>query len=153
MVIGQRIGFEITPFVLACKSGNLKMVKLLLKYAKIKNIYLNIGDACGYTGFHMACKHGHIHVVKELLDNSKCLGIFLNKSPLFVRNMNMNGLVSALDHNRVEVAKLILKHPQGQKLKVPNNHEFKSLLVSLHDEELKDLVYKNCFKEKKCTLL
>ena len=130
------------PFVSACNSGNLKMVKLFLKYAKRKSIDLNARDF-GNTGFYIACRLGHIDVVKELLDNSKDLGIDLNANPSYTNKYldNSNGLVSALNHKHVEVAKLILRHPQGQLLKVPNNYEFKALLVFLQDEELKDLVH------------
>ena len=92
-----------TAFIVACGYGNLKMVKLFLKYSKSKNINLNAKDKHGYTGFDTACMNADFHFVKALLDASKTYGI----------NLSIKGLVWAITCNPT-MAKFILKHPQVQ---------------------------------------
>ena len=120
---------QVTAFKLACKSGNLKMVKLFLKYSKSRNIDLNAKDKHGYTGFDTACIEGHFNIVKELLSTSKAYGI----------NLSTKGLVWAITCNE-DMAKFILKHPQGHLIHVPNNASVK-VCLNYHDEETSNLIY------------
>ena len=122
-----------TPFLLACESGNLRMVRLFLKYARSKNIDLNARGGNGLTGFHIACRDGHMDIVKELLDNSRDLEIDVNAQTFRFRT---NGLDFAINNKHFEVANLILQHSDS-------DSDSDSAAASVHkaiitDEELED---------------
>ena len=53
----------------ACKSGETKVVQLLLEYCNSEEIGLNTRDEHGRTSFMWACWNGHKDVVQLLLDN------------------------------------------------------------------------------------
>ena len=55
----------------ACKSGETKVVKLLLECCSPEESGLNIRDKVGWTPFMWACKNRHKDVVQLLLDNSE----------------------------------------------------------------------------------
>ena len=55
----------------ACKSGETKIVQLLLERCNSEESGLNIKDEYGNTAFMMACLHGHKDVVQLLLDHSE----------------------------------------------------------------------------------
>ena len=71
-----------TPFHLACQSGCLEIVQLLLENAeKSKNnhgIDLNAKTNFGITAFYYACMSGHFDVVKMLMKNKDALSIDIN---------------------------------------------------------------------------
>ena len=54
----------------ACKSGETKVVELLLEHCNSEESGLNIKDEDGRTAFMFACYCGHKDVVKLLLEHS-----------------------------------------------------------------------------------
>ena len=54
----------------ACKSGETKIVQLLLERSNAEESGLNIKDRNGITPFMWACRNGHVDVVKLLLDHT-----------------------------------------------------------------------------------
>merc|ERR1711991_571088 len=60
---------QVNALMAACQTGQVEVVKVLIKYAKIDDI-----DAKGNTALKYASHAGHIEIVKELLvavDNTK----------------------------------------------------------------------------------
>ena len=55
----------------ACKSGETKVVKLLLERCNSEESGLNIKDEYGMTAFMIACWNGHKDVVQLLLNHSE----------------------------------------------------------------------------------
>ena len=73
-----------TPFHLACKSGCLKIVQLLLKKTGLEininakgnyDIDLNSQTNTGQTALYYACMNGHLDVVKILIENAAASSI------------------------------------------------------------------------------
>ena len=56
-------------FLIACKVGNLKILKLLLEHGNDQDDRLNAADNKGWTPFMWACRKGRIHIVKFLLNH------------------------------------------------------------------------------------
>jgi len=58
-------------FLLACKNGDIEIVKLLMKYSCLnlvdKYSFLNLVDKYGNTGLMLACQYGRIDIIKFLL--------------------------------------------------------------------------------------
>ena len=62
-------------FITACKEGNLKLVKNLIKNT---NLNINKQDNNGNTGFHYACINGHLPIVEYFkVDALHCLKFML----------------------------------------------------------------------------
>ena len=60
---------EITPFALACKSGNLDIVKsLFIDSWQLNQQFDCINGVSGRTPLMLAAMHGHIDVIRQLLE-------------------------------------------------------------------------------------
>ena len=57
-------------FLMACKLGNLKIVKLILEHYSDKEDRVNATDDNGWTPLMWACLKRHNHIVKFLLNHS-----------------------------------------------------------------------------------
>ena len=64
----------------ACKSGETKVVQLLLERCNSEESGLNIKDEYGNTAFMVACYFGHKDVVKLLLEYSEVVDINIPES-------------------------------------------------------------------------
>ena len=67
-----------TAFILACISGEGKIVKMMLEVSSDRKINLNHRGLGGCTGFVKACQKKHEHIVKLLVTNSAKYNIDLN---------------------------------------------------------------------------
>ena len=67
-----------TGFHCACSSGQVKVVKILIKNSVECKINLNAKNGDGKTGFHYAFESGRIELVKVLIKNSVEFNIDLN---------------------------------------------------------------------------
>ena len=94
--------FKFTTFNMdifeASKSGNLEVVKVLLK----SGADVNVKDNWGWTPLMWECSYGHLEVVKFLLKNGADVNV---KS-----NYGSTPLVAACRYGHLEVAKVILGH-------------------------------------------
>ena len=60
---------EITPFALACKSGNLDIVKsLFIDSWQLNQTFSCINGVNGRTPLMFAAMHGHVDVIRQLLE-------------------------------------------------------------------------------------
>ena len=87
----------------ACKSGETKVVRLLLERFNCEENGLNIKNKRGFTAFMMACLHGHKEVVQMLLD---CSETNLNARS----NAGYTPFILACLGGCEEVVKLLLYH-------------------------------------------
>ena len=88
----------------ACKSGETKVVQLLLKCSNSEEIGLNTKDEFGCTPFMWACENGHKDIVKLLLDHSE--RIELNARD----NDGKTAFMIACKEGHKNVVKLLLDH-------------------------------------------
>ena len=56
-------------FLIACKVGNIEILKLLLNHGNCEDDRLNATDNKGRTPLMWACRKGRIHIVKFLLNH------------------------------------------------------------------------------------
>jgi ankyrin repeat protein len=59
-----------TPFMLACKSKNIKLVKTLLED---ETVDVNAKAFNGMTGFMMVCRSLNVELIKLLLSNNRII--------------------------------------------------------------------------------
>ena len=88
----------------ACKSGETKIVQLLLEHCATKEIGLKTKDEDGWTALIWACYNGHKDVVKLLLDHSE--RIELNAKTTWEETAFMR----ACSYGHTDVVKLLLDH-------------------------------------------
>ena len=94
---------ENSPFNIACNSGNLSLVNLLLRHSD--KINLNNKDGQGQSGFVSACRRGHVEVVKRLLEVSDEKGIDLN-----IRDAELDtGLCAARKKNQPNIVEILIE--------------------------------------------
>ena len=120
-----------SPFHIACACNNIELVKYFLTN---KNIDLHISDKYNNTPFSNACRNNNINIVKLFLSDKRfnlykdlkhtnvfidlcyygyinILECILNEKIInldFKNYNNSNGLMVAIDSNKIEVVKLIL---------------------------------------------
>jgi len=87
-----------TPLILACRSGNVEIVKLLLNQ---KRIDVNLESYSGTTPFLWACFHEKMDIVEVFLKNNQ---VDINKED----NCGCTPLIRASIWGKVEVVKRIL---------------------------------------------
>ena len=90
----------------ACKSGETKVVQLLLDCCNSEESGLNSIDEYGYTVFMWACQNGHKDVVQLLLENSE--RIELNA----ISNHGWTAVMHACSNGYTDVVKLLLDHSE-----------------------------------------
>eukprot|EP00981_Chlorochromonas_danica_P010271 scaffold3072_cov125-Ochromonas_danica.AAC.2 len=94
--VDSKFGF--TPLILACLTGHVVVVKILLADSRV-DVYKEAKNA--NTSLHLACSGGHVEVVKILLEDSR---VDVNKK-------NKDGdspLHYACKYGREEVVKILL---------------------------------------------
>ena len=64
-----------TPFLVACRKGQLNIALILQKKADELRIDLNAKDNNGWTAFHLACERGHANVAEMFMENLVNLSI------------------------------------------------------------------------------
>ena len=92
----------------ACKSGETKVVQLLLECCNSEESGLNSIDEYGYTAFMWACQNGHKDVVQLLLENSE--RIELNAINYF--DYQWTAVMHACSNGHTNVVKLLLDHSE-----------------------------------------
>ena len=101
---------ENSPFGIACNSGNLSLVNLLLQHSD--KINLNNRDRRGQSGFVSACRRGHVDVVKRLLEVSDEKGIDLN-----IRDVELDtGLSAARKKKHSNIVEILVEASKTKKL-------------------------------------
>ena len=98
----------------ACKSGETKVVQLLLERFNSEESGLNSKDKIGMTGFMWACKEGHKDVVKLLLDHSE--RIDLNARD----NRGWTAFMQACYNGHKDVVQLLLEHSKDVNTTIPD---------------------------------
>ena len=99
----------------ACKSGETKVVQLLLERCYFEETGLNIEDEMGMTALMWACYKGHKEVVQLLLDH------FDQHIELDARNDDgMSPLMWACHEGHKDVVKLLLDHSKRIELNSRN---------------------------------
>jgi len=101
----------------ACKEGDLKLVKSLLK----KDINLNEGDFHGRAPLIIACSHGHTEIVRVLLEDSR---IDVNQSDEHGRT----AFYFACWIGRADVVQLLLKNPKVDVNQPDTNYNWTPLI-------------------------
>lgn len=59
------MGSQMTPLQLACRSGNIRIVRLLLSH----NALPNVRESRGCTALHFACRYASLELVKLLIES------------------------------------------------------------------------------------
>ena len=67
-----------TPFLVACRRGQLNIALILLKKADELQIDLKAKDNVDHTAFHLACSNDHSDIAEMIMKNSSALNIDLN---------------------------------------------------------------------------
>ena len=88
----------------ACKSGETKVVQLLLERCNSEESGLNIKDGYGYTPFMWACCSGHKDIFKLLLDH------FERIEPNARSSYGWTAFMWACQKGHKDVVKLLLDH-------------------------------------------
>ncbi|VWU51611.1 ankyrin-repeat protein, putative [Hepatocystis sp. ex Piliocolobus tephrosceles] len=98
-----------TAFWYSCRSGNLKIAKMIFK----KGSNVNHQDANGITPLHICVKYGHINITKFLLENNVNINIQDNegRTPIFY----------AIIHNHYDIVKLLIENGADVEIKDNNN--------------------------------
>ena len=117
----------------ACKSGETKVVQLLLERFNSEESGLNSKDKIGMTGFMWACYNGHKDVVQLLLDHSE-------KIELNARSNNGNtAFTCACLNGHKDVVKLLLDNFERIDLNAINNSGRTALMAACQSGQ-KDVV-------------
>ena len=113
-----------TPFLLACKNGHLKIVKLILKNLKTAlevlkgtgfeinyildyvGTYINSQNKYGNTALHLACIRGLSDVVKILMEDGAVLDIYPNTK----NNCHQTAFLLACQKGHINVAKIFIEY-------------------------------------------
>ena len=83
---------SMSPFVVACKAGNVSKVRQLLAQSGDAAVDVHAGDGNGpEAGFRLACEHGHVDVVSELLglEDDRAVDVWSGSSWDESRDMEM----------------------------------------------------------------
>ena len=100
----------------ACKSGETKVVQLLLERCNSEESGLNIKDEGGWTSLMWACFYGHKDVIQLLMDHSD--RIELNARS----NLGMTAFILACSIGHKDVVKLLLDHSETIELNTRYNN-------------------------------
>ncbi len=93
----RELYLEMTVLHYACISGNLTIVKLLLKAGAYTHLF-----AKGGTPLHIACHNGHVEIVKQLLRDN-------NTDPNIRNKHGFTPLMEACLAENVEIATILLR--------------------------------------------
>ena len=117
----------------ACKSGETKVVQLLLERFNSEESGLNSKDKIGMTGFMWACYNGHKDVVQLVLDHSE-------RIELNARSKNENtAFTCACLNGHKDVVKLLLDNSERIELNAINNSGRTALMAACQSGQ-KDVV-------------
>ena len=120
----------------ACKSGETKVVRLLMERCNSEESGLNIKDKYGRTPFLWACYNGHKDVVKLLLDHSE--GIDLNTKDRWRKTAFME----ACRNGHKDVVKLLLEYSKVVNTNIPEN-------LRIPNKEIENLIKTHSMKVQK----
>ena len=110
----------------ACKSGETKVVQLLLDRCNSEESGLNAKDKNGCTAFMWACKNGHKDVVKLLFNNSD--RIELNART----KMGYTAFIVACHYGQKDVVKFLLNNSERIELNVRDRYGNNAFDVACH---------------------
>ena len=125
-----------TPFHLACYSGCLEIVQLLLKNANEAKdnpeIDLNAQTNFGLTPFYYACMSGHFNVVKMLMENSADLSIDI--TPKGQGNIWVGNATDCLACHRgqLDVVKIFIEYANSSNIDIKTKIKIKSDHKAFH---------------------
>ena len=120
--------------MIKCKSGETKVVQLLLESCSAEESGLNIKDEFGWTPLMLACHKGHNDVVKLLLDHSERLE--LNATT----KSGETALLWFCKRGYTDVVKLFLDHSERIELNAPDNDTLMTALMWACHNGCKDVV-------------
>jgi ankyrin repeat protein len=90
---------------IACKEGNLEIVKILIKYKNVRNTIINqIDYSNNETPLHIACFNGHIEIVKELFKYGSYMDYPSDKQNLMLKTP----LHLACEGGHIEIVKYLM---------------------------------------------
>ena len=108
----------------ACKSGETKIVQVLLERCNSEESGLNAKDEDGCTAFLLACFYGNTYVVKLLLDQSN---IDLNAR----NNHQLTAFILACsERGNEDVIKLLLDHSERINLNATDNYGLTAFILA-----------------------
>ena len=130
----------------ACKSGESKIVQLLLERSNAEESGLNIKDRNGITPFMWACRKGHAEVVKLLLDHSNSI-IELNErsnglyersrlllTPLWPiyekKSFGVTAFMFACENGHKDVVQLLLEYSGRVELNAENEEKWTAFMLA-----------------------
>ena len=101
----------------ACKSGETKIVQLLLECCNSEKSGLHSIDEYGYTAFMWACQNGHKDVVQLLLENSERIELNAISNHRWTafrtwKNQRWTAVMLACSNRHTDVIKLLLDHSE-----------------------------------------
>ena len=116
----------------ACKTGETKVVQLLLERCNSEESGLNIKDEDGGTAFMIACYNGRKDVIQLFLNNS-------NKIELNARSTTGNtAFMVACQFGGKDAVKLLLEHQDVVDINIPENVQLTEdvkNLIELHSNK------------------
>ena len=133
----------------ACKSGETKIVQLLLERCNSEENKLNFKDRYGITPFMWACRKGHADVVKLLLDHSNSI-IELNErsnglnersrfllTPLWPiyekKSFGVTAFMFACENGHKDVVQLLLEYSGRIELNARTNGGWTALMWACYN--------------------
>ena len=99
----------------ACKSGETKVVRLLLDHCNSEESGLNTEDEDGWTPYMWACRNGHKDVVQLLLDHPERIELNAranNGSPELMLDDRWTAFTMACWNGHKDVVQLLLEHSE-----------------------------------------
>ena len=119
----------------ACKSGETKIVQLLLEHCNPEESGLNVEDEGGWTAFMWACGLGNKDVVQLLLDHSDP-NIVLNSKD----DLEMTAFMWACQYGHKDVIKLLLDHSDQSFALLSKNDDGKTAMMIAYQCGRHDIV-------------
>ena len=128
----------------ACKTGETKIVQLILERCESEEIGLNIQDEHGGTPLMWACHYGHKDVVKLLLDHSERIDLNARSN-----NGSTAFIVACRQHHKDIVKLLLYFNPDIDISGFEDLCEEMKEFIALHQEASKELERFNAIHQAK----
>ena len=98
----------LTPFLVACRYGRVKIAEILMKKCDELKIDLSKTNSIGSTAFHFVCIGGNYELAELIMKNSDGLKIDINEKNRFSKT----AFSYACQHGHLEIVEMLMKNSE-----------------------------------------